>query len=104
MAIVRDCGPFEAKVGFSFGVEFRAHASPEAQREANAKLEKHADEIRAMREKMELELLDFCCDLMGYTEDRVRELVAQRTDEENDAIEQEKAGRAEKNRRRAGRT
>ena len=103
MAIVRDCGHFEAKLGFSFGVEFAAHASPQIQREVNAKLTQHADEIRAMRERTELELLDFVCDLLGYGEERVNELVSTRTSEENDAIEQEKAGRAEKQRRRGGR-
>lgn len=103
MAIVRDCGHLSAKLGFSLSFEFPPYIDAETQREINAKLEKHADEIRATRERTELELLDFVCDLIGYGEERVRELVATRTSEESDAIEAETQGRAEKNRRRQGR-
>src|SRR5262245_60039312 len=100
MAIGRDGGHFSAKMGFTFGLEFPRDVDAALQREIADKMAALASELKAERERVEMQLLDFLCDKLGYTEDRVKALVETRTDEENDAIEQENAGRAEKNRRR----
>jgi hypothetical protein len=103
VAIVRDCGDFSAKIGFAIGLEFPPYVTPELQRQINDALSKAAAEIQSKRERMELELLDFVCEQLGYPEERVKALIESRTDAQNDAIEKEETGRAEKNRRRASR-
>lgn len=101
MAIVRDCGDFTAKIGFSIGVEFPPHVTPAVQSEVSGKMSQISAELQSRRERMEMELLDYFCEQLGYPEERVRALVDTRTTEESDAIEKEAKGREEKNRRRS---
>lgn len=103
MAIVRDCGDFEAKLGFTIGLDFFAYVPKADQAKLADKLGALSAELQAKREKMELELLDFVCDQLGYPEEVVAQKLADRDAEQHQKAVAEAAGRAHKTARRAGR-
>lgn len=103
MAIVRDCGDFELKIGLNVGLTYTPPISRESMGSIAKKLEELGPVLTQKRERMELELLDFMCEQLGYDEAKVKQLVETRTDEERQAIVREQQGRAEKNARRGGR-
>lgn len=103
MAIVRDAGDFSVKVGFHFGVEFPAWVAKGDQARIGQLLRDNEDTIKQKREKMELELLDFVCDQLGYTEDVVKQKVEARDAANEQAAIAEKNGRELRQRQREGR-
>lgn len=100
MAIVRDCGDFEAKIGFSVGISFVPPIDEAKQKEITSKFEKLQDELQRKRERMELELLDWICEQVGYPEEVVAQLVTSRETETQRATTAETEGRATKHERR----
>jgi hypothetical protein len=103
VAIVRDCGDFEIKVGFSLGLTYTPPIARDHQAKIADQLGQLGPEIQQRRERMELELIDFVCEKLGYDEAKIKNLVETRTEEERGAIVREQQGRAEKNARRGGR-
>lgn len=103
MTIVRDCGDFDLKIGFAIGIEFKAQVDTKLQKSIADDYAKLGDEIRAKRERMELELQDFVADRLGYGEAVVRKLVEDRDAENEAAVVAEKVGRAAKQAKREGR-